>query len=68
MPNRAVVTAFVRLLGLQDDPRPRQAIKLRGAPRWRLRFGEHRIIYSVSDREQVVIVLEVVRRSESTYK
>lgn len=38
-----------------------------GPPRWRLRFGDYRIIYTISDEQQAVYVLRVVRRSEDTY-
>jgi mRNA interferase RelE/StbE len=61
-------TASRRIRALADDPRPRQTIKLRGAPeRWRNRFGDYRIIYTISDREQEVYVLRVLRRAEDTY-
>ncbi len=34
----------------------------------RLRVGDLRVVYLVDDRERVIIVLKVARRSESTYR
>ncbi|MCH7838429.1 MAG: type II toxin-antitoxin system RelE/ParE family toxin [Chloroflexi bacterium] len=69
MPNRVVRTAALRMARLADDPRPRQSLKLQGnPPRWRLRFGDHRVIYSISDRQRLVVILRVARRTKDTYK
>jgi mRNA-degrading endonuclease RelE of RelBE toxin-antitoxin system len=55
--------------GLAAEPRPRLSLKLKGGPpRWRRRFGDYRVIYTISDRERLVLVLRVVRRSEDTYE
>ena len=68
LPNDVVRTAAAKMLGLADDPRPRQSIKMRGAPpRWRLRFGRYRIIYTISDRDQLVMILKVALRGPHTY-
>jgi mRNA-degrading endonuclease RelE of RelBE toxin-antitoxin system len=57
------------LARLKDDPRPRGSHKLRGrvAPLWRLRVGDFRALYSVSDRARLVVVVTVARRREDTY-
>lgn len=34
----------------------------------RIRLGDWRIIYAISDREHHVVILRVVRRSEKTYR
>lgn len=52
---------------LAQDPRPRGAKKLRG-PEYRIRVGEWRIIYAVFDKDRLVIVGKVARRSERTYE
>lgn len=50
-------------------PRPRGARKLRGvADLWRIRVGEYRVVYAVFDREQLVKVLHVLRRTSRTYE
>ena len=39
----------------------------RAAPLWRLRVGDFRALYSVSDRARLVVVVTVARRREDTY-
>ena len=54
---------------LTDDPRPRGALKLSGmGGLMRLRAGNYRIIYSVFDRDSLVKVLDVERRTSQTYE
>ena len=59
------VVAAIR--GLGENPRPRGARKIRG-PHYRIRVGNWRVIYAVFDRDQLVIVGKVARRSKRTYK
>ena len=59
------VVAAIR--GLRDNPRPHGAKKIRG-PIYRIRVGDWRIVYAVFDKDQLVIVGKVARRSERTYK
>jgi mRNA interferase RelE/StbE len=51
---------------LREEPRPRGSRKLKG-PIYRIRVGEWRVIYAVFDKDQLVIVGKVARRSERTY-
>ena len=54
---------------LVAEPRPRGARKVRGqALLWRIRVGEYRVIYAVFDRERIVKIVRVTRRSERTYE
>jgi len=55
---------------LANDPRPRNARRIRGvsATLWRLRVGHYRVIYSVFDRERLVKIVHVARRREDTYR
>ena len=55
------------IAALSDEPRPDGVKKLRGVSHWRIRVGEYRVIYSVSDREQWVAVHEIERRTTTTY-
>ena len=54
------------LRGLRNNPRPLGVKKLRG-PIHRIRVGGGRIIYAVFDKDGLVIVGKVARRSEKTY-
>jgi len=52
---------------LKDNPRPRRVEKLKGQI-YRIRSGRYRVIYTILDDEQVIIIHEVVPRREETYK
>jgi mRNA interferase RelE/StbE len=70
LPAREVARVARALFALADNPRPRGARKLAGtaAPMWRIRIGDYRAIYSVSDAARRVIVLRIARRAERTYE
>ena len=52
---------------LAQEPRPRGVKKLRG-PNYRIRVGDWRIVYDVFDKDQLVIVGKVARRTKRTYE
>jgi mRNA interferase RelE/StbE len=55
--------------GLADQPRPRGCRKLaRKRDFYRLRVGDHRVIYAVRDQDRWVIVTKVARRTTTTYR
>jgi mRNA interferase RelE/StbE len=54
------------MLALGENPRPPGVKKLRGNIH-RVRAGDWRIIYNVFDKDRVVLVGKIVRRSEDTY-
>ncbi len=56
------------ILALAIDPRPPGATKLAGTDFWRLRVGDLRIVYVIDDADDLVVILKVARRSESTYR
>ncbi len=66
--DRLPVKAFDRvsqaILKLEHDPRPPGSKKLRGVQEYRLRVGQYRILYSVDDRERVVVVSAVGHRRD----
>ncbi|MBI4283776.1 MAG: type II toxin-antitoxin system RelE/ParE family toxin [Chloroflexi bacterium] len=62
---RAVVS---RLRSLAEQPRPSDVRKLSGIDLWRIRVRDFRVVYSVDDRERVVYIERIARRSEDTYK
>ncbi len=59
------VIAAIR--GLREKPRPHGAKKIIG-PIYRIRVGDWRIVYAVFNKDQLVIVGKVARRSERTYE
>ncbi len=53
------------LISLKDDPRPTGAKKLHGREGYRIRVGEHRILYVVNDAEKRVEVFSIAHRREA---
>ncbi len=51
---------------LEGDPRPSGAKKLRSSI-YRIRVGGWRIIYAVFDKDNLIIVGKIARRSKDTY-
>ena len=52
------------LLTLRDTPRPPGARKLVGREGYRLRVGDHRILYEIDDPKQQVEVFSIAHRRE----
>jgi mRNA interferase RelE/StbE len=53
------------LLGLREDPRPADAVKLTGYDDvWRVRVGDWRIAYAIREGTLVVLVIAVSARGE----
>jgi mRNA interferase RelE/StbE len=51
--------------GLADDPRPAGCRKMKGEENlYRIRLGEHRILYDIQDAVLVVLVVQVGHRRE----
>ena len=54
---------------LADEPRPQGTRKIKGAERaYRIRVGSYRVVYEVYNDDNLVLILQVVRRSETTYR
>ena len=60
---RRIIAALQQLV---DNPRPVGSKKLRETI-YRIRAGDWRIIYAVLDKDNLVIVGKIARRSKSTY-
>ncbi len=55
----------IRLRELEVNPRPLDAVKMKGYDRaFRIREGDYRIVYEVHDRVLLVLVLRVGHRKE----
>ena len=53
---------------LEGEPRPRGAKKLAESGLWRIRVGRYRVVYAIDDKQGLVIVVRVARRTEDTYR
>jgi mRNA interferase RelE/StbE len=50
---------------LQDDPRPRGCVKLKGEEElWRIRVGDYRVVYAIRDDQLIVLVVRVAHRKD----
>jgi len=55
--------------GLAEEPRPHGVRKIKGEERaYRIRVGSYRVVYEVYDNDNLVLILQVARRSETTYR
>ncbi len=53
---------------LADDPRPAGWRKLSfGENIYRIRVGDYRVIYQISDADKIVDIAKIARRDEATY-
>lgn len=55
---------LLRLAELEAQPRPPDVKKLKGRGAWRIRVGDYRVIYEISDRALQVIVITIGHRHE----
>lgn len=54
---------------LAIEPRPHGVRKIKGAEvAYRIRVGSYRVVYEVHDVQRLVLILQVVRRTETTYR
>jgi mRNA-degrading endonuclease RelE of RelBE toxin-antitoxin system len=69
LPKNEVARIAQALVDLRSNPRPHGVLKVKNVapPTWRLRVGRFRVLYTVSDKMGLVVVLHVRRRSEDTY-
>ena len=56
------------ITNLEENPRPPRVKKLVDSGLWRIRVGQHRIVYAIDDKSRLVTVVRVARRQEDTYK
>lgn len=57
----------MKIAELKDNPRPHGVKKLKDHLH-RIRIGAWRVIYLIDDATHLVSILDVLRRSERTYK
>lgn len=54
---------------LAAEPCPQGVRKIKSAEMaYRIRVGSYRVVYEVYDDDNLVLILQVVRRSETTYR
>ncbi|WP_304452420.1 type II toxin-antitoxin system RelE/ParE family toxin [Nocardiopsis sp. YSL2] len=56
---------YSAVMALAEEPRPDGCRQLSGYPGlWRIRVGDHRVVYSIDDGRLVVVALRVAHRRE----
>jgi len=54
---------------LANEPRPHGVRKIKGAEKaYRIRAGNYRVVYEIYDDESLVLIIQVARRAETTYR
>jgi len=54
---------------LAEEPRPHGVRKIKGEERaYRIRVGSYRVVYEVYDNDNLVLIIQMARRSETTYR
>ena len=62
---RAATKIVEAILGLSDDPRHRRVEKLAGQEnRYRVRSGDHRVIFSIDDDRRIVTIEAIGNRRD----
>jgi len=65
LPPKDIASIISRLSELAKNPRPRQSKKLIGSDEdYRLRVGNYRILYTIDDKEKVVVIYRIRHRKE----
>ena len=69
-PRKDQARILTRLGALAEDPRPSGCRAVKGAPKgtYRVRVGGYRLVYTVLERDEVIVVARVVRRDKDTYR
>jgi mRNA interferase RelE/StbE len=58
------VRIVARIRGLASDPRPSGSKKLSGEEKYRVRQGDFRILYEVSDETVTIFVVRIAQRGD----
>jgi mRNA-degrading endonuclease RelE of RelBE toxin-antitoxin system len=66
LPSAALAKVDAFLDRLKTETRPRGVKKLQGNIH-RIRIGDWRIIYTIFDKDRLVLIGKIIRRSEDTY-
>ena len=66
LPAKVAERVLAKIESLARQPRPSGCKKLRGPSNlWRVRVGEHRIVYEIDDRNRMVDIVIVRHRGEA---
>jgi mRNA interferase RelE/StbE len=52
------------ILSLTENPRPPGCRRLKDSPDWRVRVGDHRIVYGIDYEQRIVKILNIAHRRD----
>jgi mRNA interferase RelE/StbE len=64
LPKTAFRTVSKKILDLESNPRPHRRKKLSGRQEYRLRVGDFRVLYAVSDAARTIEIVAVGNRKD----
>ena len=64
LPKKDRLRVIQKIKGLANNPRHSGCEKLTGENKYRIRLGHYRIVYSIKDKELIVIVVKVGHRRD----
>jgi mRNA interferase RelE/StbE len=64
VPKKDLRRLVERIRGLESEPRPHGCEKLSAQERYRVRQGDHRIVYATDDDGRTVEIVRIGRRCE----
>jgi mRNA interferase RelE/StbE len=64
LPSKAARRIVAKIRALGADPRPPGCEKLSGSERYRIRQGDHRVLYEIEDSVRQATVVKVGHRRE----
>ncbi len=63
--NKLLARLEEAIMGLYDEPRPKNSKKLSGGgSKWRTRVGDYRILYEIEETEKLVRIYRIAHRRE----
>lgn len=65
LPREIHTRVTAKIVSLEMNPRPTGIRKLQGTEGYRLRVGDYRVLYTVDDRAQTVVIYSVAHRREA---
>ena len=64
IPKKDMRRMVERIRLLASDPRPSGREKLSAQERYRIRQGDYRIVYSIDDETQAIVIVKIGHRSD----
>lgn len=64
LPKKEIQRIVNRIKSLAENPRPEGCEKLSSSEKYRVRQGNYRIIYSIDDQKQSILIVKIGHRKE----